>query len=489
MHARHRTSVLVLLAAGLATACGDSSVPATSKTPDAASACARATVSYRASGTAVSDGAPLRVCRYGTGTRAMEPSFAFARDGRILYQGWVLRDDAPGGAPPYPVVVRSADGGLTWEDVSPLGHVTTFDPVMLLDERTGRIFSANWLADAQPMGSTLSYTDDAGDSWISSPLAGYGFDGQSLGAGPPVTSPTVGYPNLVYYCTGTTPGSSEPLTTPMCSKSLDGGLTFTPTGGLPYPPMEESDLYAVWAGNPVIAPDGTVYVPKRHNGQPQVAISRDEGLTWTHVAVADNGSSSQANRAAIDAAGNVYYTWTAADHLPYVAYSRDGGATWSAPLSLKPQGLREAAIPRVAAHAPGRVAVVFLGSTDSPGQPPYYAFCNILLSDCSADRSYEQVTWNGYLVQIEDLFAADPVMRAGTVNDPALPLFTGGCSAEGACMANLDFIDVHFDAAGHAWGAFVDDCAMTRGFTPLFTPDTPPCADGVGEGILGKLAP
>lgn len=37
----------------------------------------------------------------------MEPSFAFARDGRIPYQNWVLRDDVAGGVPPYPMMMNA----------------------------------------------------------------------------------------------------------------------------------------------------------------------------------------------------------------------------------------------------------------------------------------------------------------------------------------------------------------------------------------------
>jgi hypothetical protein len=174
--------------------------------------------------------------------------------------------------------------------------------------------------------------------------------------------------------------------------------------------------------------------------------------------------------------------------MPYVAYSRDGAQTWSAPIALAPPGVNEAALPRVAAHAPGRVAVVYLATTNSPAHPPYYAYCNVLLSVCEPGE-YAEVTWNGYIALLDNAFAADPVIRTATVNPPGSPLFVGGCSAEGACMANLDFIDVHFDAAGHPWGAFVDDCALARGFVTLFTPDTAQCSDNVGEGILGMLAP
>ena len=446
----------------------------------------RPTVAFHASGTAAT--APTLVpCRYGTGVRAMEPSFAFDRAGRILYQGWVLRDGLPGGAPPFPVVVRSADG-VNWKDVSPLGPVTSLDPLIYADERTGRIFSVNFLADAQPVGATVSFTDDSGKHWTTSLLGGAGFDGQSIGAGPPVSSTPVGYPNLVYYCTGITPGSSPPATTPLCSKSLDGGITFIPTGRFPWPVTGPDDVFGPWAGNPVVGPDGTLYVPKRFEGQPELAVSRNEGRTWKRRLVATNGSAGAATRLAVDRDGNVYYTWAGDDRMPYVAYSKDRGATWSAPIKIAPPGVAEADLPRVAAFAPGKVAVAYLGSTNAPGHAPYYDYCNVLLSMCT-DGPYAGVRWNGYIAEIDDLFAPDPIVRTATVNDPAAPLFVGGCSADGACMANLDFIDVHFDSSGIPWGAFVDDCEWKRGFRPIFTLHTPICGDNVGEGILGKLIP
>ena len=427
-------------------------------------------------------------CRYDTGVRAMEPSFAFDRQGRILYQGWVLRDEVPGGVPPYPVVVRSEDG-VAWKDVSPLGAVTSLDPVIYADPTTGRIFSVNYAGVGQPVGATVSFTDDSGVHWTTALIGGgLGFDGQSIGAGPPVTSRPIGYPNLVYYCTGTTPGSSPPLTTPICSKSLDGGLTFTPTGKLPWPLQGPDDVFGPWTGNPVVGPDGSLYLPKRFDGQPEIAISRNEGRTWTRRIIASNGSAGAATRVAVDPAGNLYYTWSGDDRLPYVAYSKDRGNSWSAPIMIAPPGVTEADLPRIAASAPGRIAVVYLGSTNASGHAPYYAYCDVLLSACS-DGNYAGVRWNGYMAQIDDLFAADPIVRTATVNDPAQPLFIGGCSADGACMANLDFIDVHFDPHGVAWGAFVDDCALTRGFIPIFTRGTPVCGDNVGEGILGSLQP
>ena len=476
------------------TVCGSSGAAAA-----ASSLCAtnRPAVTYFPGGApAAPAGQPTLVpCRYDTGFGAMEPSFAFGQDGRILLQAWHTRTDTPGGVPPYAQVIRSNSTYTAWQDVSPSGvnqHPQSFDPQLLIDRRTGRAFSVDFLSDGQPQCSTISWSDNEGDSWSTSPLACGGFDGESIGAGPPVSSPTIGYPDIVYYCTGTTPTSAPPTTTPECSKSLDGGALFAPTGAPPFPAFSPTqDTFAPWGGDPLVGPDGTLYVPKRFNTQPWIAISHNEGLTWTDVQIADNGSGGEANRGAIDSAGNVYYAWVdATHHEPYLAYSRDRGQTWSKPIALAPPGVAEGALPRPAAdpNHPGRVAVAWLGSTNAPGHAPFYAYCDVLLTPCS-DANYAGATWNGYLTEIQNVFAARPVLQTATVDPPNQPLFTGGCSADGACKANLDFIHAQFGPDGTAWGVFVDDCAWKRQFTPIFNPSAGQCEDGVGEGIFGRLVP
>ncbi len=425
----------------------------------------------------------------------MEPSFAFGRDGRILLQAWHTRTNTPGGVPPYTQVVRSNLAHTAWRDVSPAGankHVQSFDPQLLVDRRTGRVFSVDFLSDGQPACSTISWSDNEGRSWTTTQLACGGFDGESIGAGPPVSSPTIGYPDIVYYCTGTTPTSAPPTTTPECSKSLDGGALFAPTGAPPYPPFSPTqDTFAPWGGDPLVGPDGTLYVPKRFDGQPWIAISHNEGASWRDVQIAANGSGGEANRGAVDSAGDVYYAWVdGRHHEPYLAYSRDRGRTWSKPIPLAPPGVTEAALPRPATDPkrPGRVAIAWLGSRNAPGRAPFYAYCDVLLSTCS-DANYRGARWNGYMTEIQNVFAGRPVLQTTTVDPPNRPLFVGGCSADGACKANLDFIDAQFGPDGTAWGVFVDDCAWKRRFRPLFNAGLGRCEDGVGEGIFGRLVP
>src|SRR5207245_4023711 len=120
--------------------------------------------------------------------------------------------------------------------------------------------------------------------------------------------------------------------------------------------------------------------------------------------------------------GAIYYTWTADDHMPYLSMSPEGGAHWSAPLMLAPPGVRETALPRVAVSATGAVAVVYLGSTNAPGHPPYYADCTAFLSEC-ADGPYTGDSWNGYITEVQDPAAAEPVLETASVNSPSSPLF------------------------------------------------------------------
>jgi hypothetical protein len=425
----------------------------------------------------------LTACRYGIGADAGEPSFGFGSGGKIFYETWDLDSSTnPSG------VVRAGPPYSAWTDVSPVGPVTSFDPYLLVDPRTKRIFDTNFAGNGSFECHTLSYSDDNGSDWTTNTFCGDGFDAGTLGVGPPVYSHTVGYPNVVYYCAGASLGTEPPPTSSVCFKSLDGGNSFAAVTS-PYPTEGAADKFASWSGPPVVGPGGTLYVSKRYAGEPQIAISHDEGNSWTRVQVAGNGSASAANRVAVDGAGNLYYTWIAANHMPYLSTSRNGGATWSAPLALAPPGVSETATPAVAADSSsGRAAVVYLASTNSPGAP-YYPYCMEFLEPCP-EGAYAGTTWNGYMTVIENPLGSRRRLQTATVDPPTEPLFVGGCSAEGGCKANMDFLDVKFDAAGDPWGAFVDDCAQTAEPTSLalyFNPGLGKCEDGTGEGLLLEL--
>ncbi|MGH2753915.1 MAG: hypothetical protein ACRDLB_05720, partial [Actinomycetota bacterium] len=189
-------------------------------------------------------------------------------------------------------VVRSTDQGKSWDVVSPKlpggrnAQALSFDPYTYVDNRLGDTDSSRvFTIDLTVACALLSFSDDSGKTWITNPLAcGRPVnDHQTLFAGPPASSPTVGYPNIVYYCWNDVASSG-------CSKSLDGGITFSPSGTPAYPGVdsEAGGFCGGLHGHGFVGDDGTVFLPKGHCGQPWLAISKDEGQTWTRVQVAKN---------------------------------------------------------------------------------------------------------------------------------------------------------------------------------------------------------
>ncbi|MFN2594128.1 MAG: sialidase family protein, partial [Actinomycetota bacterium] len=213
--------------------------------------------------------------------------------GRIFYKAQEFYQ-LPGGGSRAGIVapvIRSTDGGSSWQRAAPLqrGQVIS-DPYLYVDPSTDRVFSADL---QENLCGSVSLSDDDGNSWITNPQVCGETDHETVFAGPSVTSITVGYPNIVYYC-AINGGATNLGAAAGCLKSLDGGVTYAPTGELAYPARQDESegpgSYCVGAtGHGVVGPDGTVYLPKGWCGQPYLAISHDEGMTWSRVQVATNG--------------------------------------------------------------------------------------------------------------------------------------------------------------------------------------------------------
>ena len=426
-----------------------------------------------------------------TGRTAGEPTLGVTPDGTLFFVGLTTR------GVPSSAVLRSRDQGRTWEAVDPLVPGTdldqqTLDPFLYVDQDTGRVFNLDLLLPC----SAVSYSDDEGDSWAAGAVCNH-TDHQNLFTGPAPAggAQPSGYPNVVYYCSidGGALGAYGTFTG--CSRSLDGGRTFLRTAGPPFvdqPGGEGGSLgipgHCTGAtGHGAVAPDGTVYLPRGWCGQPYVAVSRDMGDTWERVQVAGNGFSTgpeleehEAN-VAVDPQGNAYYTWVAADRLPYLAVSRDGGRTWSEPVMVAPPGVNEAWNVFVDAGDPGRIAISYMGTTNSPGPP--YCVRTTATSCTTADgqppkpaTAYAGTTWNGYMAVSTDALARRPSFETATVNDPADPMLRGTCGPL-RCQQAFDFLDVVVGPDGAAYAAFVDAC-------------TPSQAEGcapAGIGLVGRM--
>ena len=208
-------------------------------------------------------------------------------------------------------------------------------------------------------------------------------------------------------------------------------------------------------GHGFVGDDGTVYLPRGWCGQPFLSISKDEGLTWDQVQVAENGAKGHEAGIAADGKGNLYYTWIGGDDLPYFAISRNGGKKWSKPLMVGAPGVNEVTLPTLDVGDPGKIAIAYMGSENSR-----YAKC---APDCS-QGDYAGVKWNGYMTMTADLFSKNPVFYSGNVNNEVDPMALGACGPR-RCYEAYDFIDVvvGFD------GSPASDVALSRAIARVGT--------------------
>ena len=392
--------------------------------------------------------------------KALEPTLGLTPGGDIFVAAAAYAQTGV----PTTEIMRSTDGGRTWTNTSPrVGpqnrHPISGDPYILVDNIDGdnsRIFTIDLYVGC----SYMSFSDDGGESWITNPLAcGRPVnDHQTLFSGPPATSSPIGYPNVLYYCWNDV-GSSA------CSKSLDGGLTFTPTGQPAFfgyePGSGDNGFYDVDGfcgglhGHGAVGADGTLLLPREYCGKPYLAISHDEGISWKQVEVSKIRSISQPDEGAahpsvaVDAKGNIYYLWIGSkDRQPYLSVSKDDGETWSDPVIAGPPGLKETNLPQLTVGKPGKVAFVYYGSMNSP-----YPKCK---RECET-IDYQKTTWNGYLTISANALDSNPLFLTGTINDPKEPLVRKRCGP-GRCSMAMDFIDVEIGPDGLPYGIFVDAC-------------------------------
>lgn len=410
-----------------------------------------------------------RLFRVGLG--AGEPTIGITNEGNVFYAA------LPGTASK---VLRSTDQGATWSNVSPnlLGvetHRISLDPYVHVDETEGvdRIFTI----DLTVACSYMSFSDDEGESWITNPLAcGKPVnDHQTLFTGPPVSSLTPLYPNMVYYCW-------NDITSSSCSKSTDGGLTFVPTGFPAYPgvKLDSGEFCGGLHGHGHVGPEGNVYLGREYCGQPWIAISKNEGTTWTNVQVAKNGTTPGSDPSiATDRKGNIYYLWISnKDRLPYLAISRNDGKTWTKPMMVAPPGVVEANLPTIDVSGPGKIALAYMGSDNSA-----FPKCK---DECE-EKDYKNTTWNGHMTISANALDRNPVFYSTTVNaksDPLKRLFCGfppGDRGSNRCDTSVyDFIDIQIAPNGTVWGAFVDACS-------LICPTRNGIQDDSKDGIVGHL--
>lgn len=195
-------------------------------------------------------------------------------------------------------------------------------------------------------------------------------------------------------------------------KSTDGGVTYSPVASIAAPnPDFPGPMHYIPSLH-------TVVMPWTKGGQVNLAISQDDGTTWTDCKVAPGtgGGTAGFATADVDKAGNVYVAWTDTANyhtwlsgLPAskvagcnqsisdVTATSDGEPTvnpgWTTPLQMDRDAVRTTVFPWVAAGgATGRAAVAFYG-TPVDGDPNTGTF---------------KAAWDVYVSQTLNVFSSSP---------------------------------------------------------------------------------
>ncbi|HVM12316.1 MAG TPA: sialidase family protein [Actinomycetota bacterium] len=390
------------------------------------------------------------------GQTAAEPTIGVAKDGTAYMAGstLVVNTDVVWGVAKTDAR-RSTDGGKTWTSIHPKVPVAgenlppgNADPMIWVDTDTGRVFTFDLLSAC----NWLSFSDDKGESWTNVPIAcgNVPVDHQTIVSAKPRNGlSTVGYPNVLYWCANRVVDNA-------CGRSLDGGLTWTPTIGFPF--NLQTSCRGL-SGHLEADPDGRIYLPTSQTcGTPWIARSEDNGDTWTRHQVSTLTSATPHTSVAADADGNLYYVWIrnqSGNPTPYLAVSKNRGQTWGAPMMIAPPGVIQANFPVVAAGDAGRIAITFPSTRST-----------------AANRAWDQT-----VIVSTNALDERPVFLSATGNPPTDPIHRGSCGP-GRCAGLWDFLDIQVSPAGEAWAAASDDCVGACNNANAAT-----SATKVGDGI------
>ena len=369
---------------------------------------------------------------YSVGYTTFEPTLGITSSGAIFFTHF-------NGLGEGTHIIRSTDQGQTWVDVGPFNQIdedigqtpNSNDPYIYVDKFNDKLVKFDMHALTAMF---VEYSDNDGESWsIPFPVEGYYApqDHQSI-ASMPHENAIVG--DVVYvYCINT----GSPALGAQCSRSLDGGHTWDVQRiGYPFGTPQCSGLHGHLAGGN----DGAIYRGNPSCDGPAVYRSTDGGYTWSEHTITteigmQDGWHSHEVATAVDEANNVYAMWISEDHMPYVAYSRDHGDTWSEPWMVAPPNVTETGFPTIFAGEEGRVAFGYIGEEVDEGG------------------------WSGYMGIITDAFNEHPLITTVAVNQPDDALDEDDDCGDKRCGGFGDFIDIEIDDEGRPWIALAHNPA------------------------------
>jgi hypothetical protein len=420
--------------------------------------------------------------------------------------GWLDRDPASGRLFASSLFVSAAGGGpCTLDNAVPTpSRITSINPHTVFSD-------------------AFSYSDDHGRTWKTSKdqLCNGGDWGKTfLGpAATPADRATLarrGLRNVIYHCMGATIEVTR-----TCWRSLDDGVTFSRLPGSAasqFPTLGTTRLSGECAGDPaqlpgaspfnfpdphflmgngVVAPDGTILIPGNACGRIIVAISRDDGETWTarpipvakgrgwyphdgidgYVVPTNGGlpgvrpqqtfkhvygeaamSALYSQQFGMDRDGRIYFTWVdPRGDKPMLSVSTDQAASWTKPVMIAPAGVRYAATSAIAVDKPGRVAIAYFGTRDG-------------------------ATYDGFLTTTDQALKPDPEFQSMQVS-PHDVLQPNGVAEP------TEYLGVGFDPHGTPWASYPRDTCRIDPASPATQCDSElTYTNERFDGVVARLA-
>lgn len=329
-----------------------------------------------------------------TGFASAECTLGIASDGTIVVAPAFTTDGVG--------VLKSADNGVSWEPSVPVGagH-RRIQPHLYLDEETDRLYFHTARFDVMPpnpmgAGFDMSVSGDGGRTWTSKRVARQARDWAKVFGGPRVGSSREG---RVIYMSAPTPFSTRVRPVARAThqtiwRSYDGGERWEIAGRFGIDPSTlpgVGDSEYVVFGSGVVAADGTVYIGGRYGTTFAVAVSDDEGETWSIRVVPGARLRKYHNPlhyvligsdfllphpVAVDDDGSLYAVWPDPHGILRGAWSADGGRTWSRPVVVSDPSVRTTRLGVVTASGSGRIAIAYYGRATGRAMRGYVARCN-----------------------------------------------------------------------------------------------------------------